>query len=160
MAGLINSDGAGDMIHRRAGILRLCILAGLAACSPRPSSQEQLIEICRPAGMEAATLRIGEMEVPHDRMVARLHHVEITEEYGISIRLAEQYAYQLAQMTRENLNQSLPLAVGEDVIAEPVIQTPILDGRILIAGNFTRREAADIVARLSVPCPPESGSGS
>ena len=136
------------------------MLAGLAACSPRPSSQDQLIEVCRPAGMEAATLRIGEMEVPHDRMVARLHHVEITGEYGISIRLAEQYAYQLAQMTRENLNQRLPLAVGEDVIAEPVIQTPILDGRILIAGNFTRREAADIVARLSVPCPPEPGSGS
>ena len=136
------------------------MLAGLAACEPRPSSQAQLIEICRSADLESATLRIGEMDVPHDRMVARLHYVELTGEYGISIRLAEEYAYQLVQITRENLNQPLPLALNEDVFAEPVIHTPILDGRILIAGNFTRREAEDVVARLSMPCPPERDSGS
>ncbi|MCI4645763.1 MAG: hypothetical protein MRY64_13370 [Hyphomonadaceae bacterium] len=138
----------------------MCLLVGLAACSPRPSSQEQLIEVCRPEGVAGATLKIGPLEVPHDKMVARLHHVELTGEYGISIRLAEEYAYQLVQLTRESLNTNLVLALDEDVIAEPMIRSPILDGRILIAGNFTRLEASEIVARLSVPCPPQRDGAS
>lgn len=148
------------MKHRGIWILCLGLLTGIAGCSPRPSSQEELIEICRPEGVPAARLRIGDLEVPHDQMVARLYHVELTGEYGISIRLAEEYAYQLTQITRENLNAQLPLALDEDVIAEPVVRTPILDGRILIAGNFTRLEASDIVARLSAPCPPQRNGAS
>ncbi|MEL6567082.1 MAG: hypothetical protein AAFQ22_01605 [Pseudomonadota bacterium] len=137
-----------------SGILLVCLT--LAGCVDRPSAGESLTEICRPATVQPAQFGVGDLVVPRDQIVARLQHTSITDEYGISIRLTEQYSGAVAQMTRESLGQPLPLLLDNEVIAEPVVITPILDGRILISGNYTRTAASDIVARLSGPCPPDS----
>lgn len=137
------------------GILFTILLAvsgALAACEGRPASSETLEDICRPAELSAAALGIGDITVPHHKLVAQLHRSDLAGNYGISVRLAEEYAVQLAQLTRENLGEPLELWLDDIVIAEPVVRMPILDGRILISGNFTRSEAAEIVARLSRPC--------
>lgn len=139
-----------------SGGLAILALAGAAACEARPATSETLEDVCRPAGLEAATLGIGDITVPHHKLVAQLHRSDIGGDYGISVRLAEEYAVELSRLTRENIGVPLALRLDDITIAEPVVQMPILDGRILISGNFTRAEASEIVARLSRPCPTAS----
>lgn len=138
-----------------------CIVAGcclaLSACAERAQAGASLSEVCRPESVAPAQLGIGTLVVPRDQIVARLQHLPITGEYGVSIRLSEAYAGAVAQMTREALGQPLALRLDDELIAEPVVNTPILDGRVLISGNYTRTAASEIVARLSGPCPVQSG---
>ena len=142
------------MTRTATGAFAFGLLVLISACSDRPSAEETLIEVCRPDNVVSSDLGVAELRVPHDQLVARVHFTEITGEYGVSIHLSEEYAREMAQITRENLNQPLVLSLDDEVVAEPVVQTPILDGRILISGNYTRSQASEIVARLSGPCPP------
>ncbi|MEM9738779.1 MAG: hypothetical protein AAF829_02850 [Pseudomonadota bacterium] len=141
-----------------ARIAVLVLSLGAAACTENVVTRDTVIEICRPANVEPALLGIGSLPVPRDQLVARVQHTSITEEYGVSIRLSEQYSEAVAQLTREKLGQPLAISLDETVIAEPLVVTPILDGRILITGNYTRSAASDIVAQLSGPCPPDNRS--
>ncbi len=146
-----------EMMRKIAGVGILMGLSALSACVDRSGDTPNLSAVCRPDGVAPAQLQIGEVAVPRDQLVAQLQHSPITGEYGVSINLAEEYALAVAQITRESLGQALPLRLDEELIAEPVVNTPILSGNVLISGNYTRSAASDIVARLSGPCPVQTG---
>ena len=93
------------------------------------------------------------MEIPAHALSARLHRDDATGAYGVAIQLQEAGAARLAQITRERLGEPLDIALGEDVVTSPTVQTPILDGSILMTGGFTRVRAENIVRHLSPPCP-------
>ncbi|MEM1106822.1 MAG: hypothetical protein AAGH87_10565 [Pseudomonadota bacterium] len=130
------------------------IALAAAACNQAPADDDALIEVCRPAGVEAATLGIGEISIPHDLAIARVQYTGVTGEYAVAVRLSQDHAEALTQLTREQLNQPISISLDGVVLTAPVVRTPILDGRILISDNYTRYEASEIVARLSGPCPP------
>ncbi|MEM1150048.1 MAG: hypothetical protein AAGI03_05765 [Pseudomonadota bacterium] len=148
-----NIFGLASMERKTAMLSVIAASLYIAACADRPEMEAGLTEVCRPIGVEPAELTIGELTVPRDQLVAQLQHSPITGAYGVSISLSEQYARSIARATRENLGQTLAVRLDDEVVAEPVVNTPILDGRVLITGNYTRTAASDIVARLSGPCP-------
>lgn len=126
--------------------------SGLAACSNGDDTGPRLVELCRPDTVPDQTLMIGDLDIAPGGFDARLSVNEAYGEYGVHIALGEEDARRLAILTRSSLNERLPLRIGEVVISEPVVRTPILDGRILISGNFTRLGAEDVVRQLSPPC--------
>lgn len=138
------------------GVIAACV--AMTGCAERPQAGASLSEVCRPESVAPAQLRIGDLVVPRDQLVAQLQHSPISAEYGVSINLSEDYASAIAQMTREKIGLTLPLYLDDELIAEPVVNTPILGGRVLISGNYTRSAASDIVARLSGPCPVQNGN--
>ncbi len=131
----------------------LAILSGVvSACSEAPPSGPQLMELCRPDTVPDQPLLLGDLEIAAGTFDARLSINEAFGEYGVHISLGEGDARRLATLTRSRLNERLPLKIGDVVISEPVVRTPILDGQILIAGNFTRLGAEDVVRQISPPC--------
>ena len=133
--------------------LRLALFCSFLLAACQGPAHEPYAELCRPAGLDEVSLHIAEMEVAPHRLSARLHHDEATGAYGVAIQLQQADAARLAQMTRERLGEPLDIALGEKVVTSPVVQTPILDGSILMTGGFTRVRAETIVQRLSPPCP-------
>lgn len=133
--------------------LRLALFASFLLAACQGPAHEPYAELCRPAELDEVSLHIAEMEVPPHTLSARLHHDEATGAYGVAIQLQQADAARLAQMTRERLGEPLDIALGEKVVTSPVVQTPILDGSILMTGGFTKVRAETIVKRLSAPCP-------
>lgn len=124
----------------------------LVSCGGERESGPQYVELCRPDTVPDQALAIGDMEIAPGTFEARLSVNDAYGEYGVHIALNEDDAQRLAVLTRSRLNERLPLRIGEVVISEPIVRTPILDGRILIAGNFTRLGAEDVVRQISPPC--------
>ncbi|MEM7768173.1 MAG: hypothetical protein AAF253_11900 [Pseudomonadota bacterium] len=128
------------------------LAAALAGCVPSRDAGPELVELCRPDTVPDKPLRIGTLEVSPGTFDARLSVNDTYNEYGVHIALNQVDAQRLATLTRSTLNQRLPLRIGDVVISEPIVRTPILDGRILISGSFTRMGAEDVVRQISPPC--------
>ena len=128
------------------------VLLELASCGPGIQSGPELVELCRPDTVPDKPLQIGDLTIAPGTFEARLSVDETFGEYGVQISLSEVDAARLATLTRSSLNERLPLKIGEVTVFEPVVRTPILDGRILMAGSFTRLGAEDIVRQISPPC--------
>lgn len=135
--------------------LRFFCLAPLLAACAAPAETPDL-DVCRPDTVEPAILGIGPLEFDPNAVLASIQTDGTTGRIGIAIQLNESGAGRLATLTRERLSQPVDLKLDGEVIASPVVHTPILDGRILIAGDFTRFTATEIVERLAPPCLPET----
>lgn len=131
-----------------------CVLSGmaLAACGNAGEIDTGRVVVCRPAEMAAATLEIGTLELPPGSFDVYLQERPAIGEYGIDIRLDERDTQRLAQLTRERLGTGVEIRLDGELVAAPIVQTPIHDGRLMIAGDFTRATAHGIVARLAEPC--------
>ncbi|MEO0466018.1 MAG: hypothetical protein AAF216_05710 [Pseudomonadota bacterium] len=128
----------------------------IAAClAPEPPVAEP---VCRPETISPAMLGIGPLEFAPQSVQAQVQEDSATGRFGITIQLDEDAAWSVATLTREQLGQPIELRLDEDVIASPVVHTPILDGRILISGDFTRFAATEIVERLAPPCLPDAAA--
>lgn len=133
--------------------LAATVSAGLvSACAAERDAGPQYVELCRPDTVPDQPLTIGNLEIAPGSFDARLSVHEAYGAYGVHITLDEADAQRLAILTRSRLNERLPLKIGEVLISEPIVRTPILDGRILISGNFTRLGAEDVVRQISPPC--------
>ncbi len=139
-------------------LLSLLVFLLLTSCAEPALVNNGYVDLCRPANTPPGRLGIGDMTVAAGSMSVRLDARGESGWYGIQIALDPDAADRLAQVTRENVGRPLLLSLDGEVIAEPVVQTPILDGRLLITGNFTRHEAGLIVERLSGPCLTGEGS--
>ena len=127
----------------------------LANCAAPARTQE--VEVCRPDGVEPAQLGIGPLEFSPQSFLASVQTSAPSVGYSIAIQLNETGAARVATLTREQLGRPVDLRLDDEVIASPVVHTPILDGRILIAGDFTRFTVTEIVERLAPPCQPDAG---
>lgn len=125
----------------------------LVSCAAPAQTEE--VEVCRPDGVEPAQLGIGPLEFAPQSFLASVQTSGPAGGYAIAIQLNETGAARLATLTREQLSQPVDLKLDDEVIASPVVHTPILDGRILIAGDFTRFTVTEIVERLAPPCLPD-----
>lgn len=132
----------------------LAVTAGLWACSGPSSPARSGPTTCRPADIPPSTLRIGDLEVPSSRLDVEIRPITQGEAYGVHIQLDAEAAGRLADMTRYAVGKTLPVSLGDDVLVEPVVQTPILDGNLLLSGQFTRSRAEAIAQNLSPPCDP------
>lgn len=106
--------------------------------------------------MAPATLRIAELDVPAERLEVEIRPGAAGEGYAVHIQLDVEAAAQLAQMTRYAVGKTLPVRVGDEVLMEPVVQAPVLDGNLLLAGHFTRSRAEAIAQALAPPCKVEA----
>ena len=135
-------------MFRYLSVLGFFVVSACLAPEPEPSP-----EVCRPVDVEAAVLGIGRLEFQPRSLIAQVQEDPTTGAFGIHIQLDEAAAGRMATLTRESIGQALELRLDADVVATPTVTTPILDGRILIQGDFTRFAATEIVERLAPPCP-------
>ncbi|QGT99907.1 Protein translocase subunit SecD [Candidatus Syntrophocurvum alkaliphilum] len=90
-------------------------------------------------------------------------NVLLTGEHLTDARAAMQQGYNVAEVqltfddkgtelfaeaTAANINQPLPIAIDEEVISSPIVNSVITDGRAVITGNFTADEAQELAVLL------------
>ena len=124
----------------------------VSACAADQTAGPELVELCRPNNMPDRDLRIGNIDVAPGSYSVRLSVDPSYGQYGVQISLSEEDASRLMMLTRNQLNEVLPIRVGDETVFEPTVRTPILDGRVLISGGLTRVGAEEIVKQLSPPC--------
>lgn len=54
-----------------------------------------------------------------------------------------------AKLTLEHVGEVIELRVDGELLSSPVVQSPILDGRLTISGAMTAAKARSLAARLS-----------
>lgn len=67
---------------------------------------------------------------------------------AVSFVLDKEGAEKFAQMTKANLGRQAPIVLDDEIISNPVIQSPIDNGEGQITGNFTVEEAKRLVTLL------------
>lgn len=65
-------------------------------------------------------------------------------------------AKKFADITKRNLGKIVAIALDDQVVEAPNVQTPILDGNAQITGNFTTETANDLVVQLNAGALPVS----
>ncbi len=66
----------------------------------------------------------------------------------ISIRLNNEGAERFAKATRDNIGKQLAIVIRQQVVSAPRINEPITGGMVVINGNFTEQDAADLARKL------------
>jgi hypothetical protein len=54
-----------------------------------------------------------------------------------------------AEVTRANLNKQLAILIDGNVVSAPLIRTEIRDGKAIIDGNFTQKEAEALASTIN-----------
>ena len=62
----------------------------------------------------------------------------------VSINLTEQGAAAFADATRNNIGRSIMIYMDDDLVSAPIVNSVIIDGRLMIAGEFTVAEATTL----------------
>ncbi len=70
-------------------------------------------------------------------------------EWQVNFTLTEPGTKTLADFTTEHVGTYLAIALDKQIISAPMIQSPILEGRGVISGRFTRESAQDWAAFLN-----------
>lgn len=76
--------------------------------------------------------------------------------YEVLLQFTEHSKTQLAKITRENIGRRLAIVVDEKVISAPMIQSQIPEGKVVIAGQFTKAEAEAIAAAIQPSSPKQN----
>lgn len=71
---------------------------------------------------------------------------EINKYYTISITLFEKEKFRI--FTEKNISQSLALVINKTIICVPTLNSSIPFGEFVISGNFSEKEAKEIVTNL------------
>jgi len=53
-----------------------------------------------------------------------------------------------AEATREQVGRRLAILIEGEVVLAPVIMTPLLDGKVVITGNYSEAETEALAAKL------------
>jgi preprotein translocase subunit SecD len=68
--------------------------------------------------------------------------------YLIEVNLTGEGTKKFARITRDNIGKDLAIVIDGKIIMAPKIQTPILDGKCQIQGNFTKAEAEEVALKI------------
>ena len=80
---------------------------------------------------------------------ARVEHGEGNGAPGIYIELTDAGKERLANVTTKYVHKKLGIVLNGHLVSAPIVNGPILGGSLMISGNFTEAEAAELVARLN-----------
>jgi SecD/SecF fusion protein len=67
----------------------------------------------------------------------------------IAITFTEQGRRHFGEVTRQNIGKQLAIIIAGRVYAAPVIRTEIPDGKAIVSGSFTQREAKDLSREIN-----------
>jgi preprotein translocase subunit SecD len=99
---------------------------------------------------EGARLALAEPIVTITRLEhATVQHAEYDDSWTILVRLTEPDARTFGDWTGEHIDQQLAIVVNGRVVSAPTIQAAITTGEVVIAGQFSEREANDLLAQLT-----------
>jgi hypothetical protein len=71
------------------------------------------------------------------------------ETYLIEVNLTDEGTKKFARITKDNIGKDLAIVIDGKISMAPKIQTPILDGRCQIHGNFTKAEAEEVALKIN-----------
>ncbi|KCZ55823.1 hypothetical protein HY29_10695 [Hyphomonas beringensis] len=128
----------------------------LAACDVPEKTLSITVPACRPPSVEQGILSIGDVSFDPGQVEAEA----IEDALGrpaLSIRLDTAGAEKLAVLTRDNIGQTLPLRVGDEVLMSPIVTEVISGGMLQVAGDFDKAELETLALRLSPPCDQDAG---
>lgn len=73
--------------------------------------------------------------------------------WELKIAFSPSATIRFAEISRCRLNRFFEISVDRVLVSRPIIMEPILGGKALISGNFTRESATALAARLVPPTP-------
>ena len=98
------------------------------------------------------------LQIPQDRKArvggsdideARVDTDPSTSQRGVSITMNSRGAKEWGEMTSENVDNFIAIAMDDKVYSAPIIQGAITGGNTLISGNFTLAEAQELTDLLN-----------
>jgi preprotein translocase subunit SecD len=132
--------------------------------SAEPSSFEirQVVEERDSAGAETLpfahtqsgaenSLRVMKQAVLDGSDVARATTQKdpITGDNGVLVSLTEKGKERFAALTERSIGKRLAVVVDGKIMVAPVVRTKIPGGSLVISGNLTQKEAADLAAKFN-----------
>jgi serine/threonine protein kinase/tetratricopeptide (TPR) repeat protein len=79
--------------------------------------------------------------------------------WQIELRFTPEVATRFAALTRTNIGRQLAILVQGRVLSAPIVRSEISGGTVIMAGNFSETEAAELVWQLNRPAFIASESG-
>ena len=67
----------------------------------------------------------------------------------VALRFDDEGSRMFADLTKESLGKRIAILIDGQIVSAPVVQIEITNGQAVITGNFTQKEAKDLVSRLN-----------
>jgi preprotein translocase subunit SecD len=67
----------------------------------------------------------------------------------VAIQFDDEGAKLFADLTKKNLGKRMAILIDGQIVSAPTVQSEITNGQAVITGNFTQKEAKDLVSRLN-----------
>lgn len=145
----------------------------VAACSSVPPASTSLaptptakpsvrlaLRVCHEkavAGAEPMLLEQQTLFVEPDILLSNEHiarakaEQDATEAYCILLEMTDEGQRRFAKATSELVDQRIAILVNDEIIAAPIVRSPILGGSAMISGNYTKEEAQRIATGIAPP---------
>ncbi len=96
-----------------------------------------IVYLAHPTGLTGADLEPNSASVVFGSSKAR-------SSAEVSLRFNEQGTKKFGDITQRNVGKQLAIFLDQELLSAPVVQSPILDGRPVISGNFTTQSAKQL----------------
>jgi preprotein translocase subunit SecD len=120
----------------------------------------RLAEIQPQEGLTETTFDLtGESFYLHDEVLISNDDIAAAEaivwqgQDVVDLKFTESGREKLAQITRQHIKKRMGMLVDGKLVSAPIIQAPILEGRAVIAGNFTQQEARRVARGITAGSP-------
>ena len=139
----VNAFGAAEPVVQQQGERRIIVeIAGI-------DNPERAVQaIIRPAYLEFISPRGDVILTGADLRNATAQKDPITGEFEVALKFTDEGAEKFAEATTRYLRQQIAIVLDGELLQNPVVQTPILDGRAAIVGYDTLEEAHEIAVLL------------
>lgn len=124
----------------------------LDGAAPEGDVEPIKVVLCRPEGVAPSSLAIGPLEFTAEDDVDVTVENDMYGGYVLHISLPDEGAAALAEVTEQSLGQPLALKINGETVSSPVVQEPILGGKLQVTGAFSREEVAAMAQGFAEPC--------
>lgn len=67
----------------------------------------------------------------------------------VALRFDDEGTKMFADLTKKNLGKRIAILIDGQIVSAPTVQSEIVNGQAVITGNFTQKEAKELVSRLN-----------
>jgi protein-export membrane protein SecD len=67
----------------------------------------------------------------------------------VALRFDDEGSKLFADLTRDNIGKQIAILIDGQIVSAPTVQSEIANGQAVITGNFTQKEAKELVSRLN-----------